>query len=683
MVLWFAIIRHNFHKIIGLPSPRYFRVFLVFCSLTILIGTVPTTFVRAMTFNDLQSIIDGTPYYDPNADCIGSDNSDTGDVSLTGKNNREKIWCYLITKGKLSKGGAAGVMGNIARESWYTPNKWQIGTCADKSSDLCGYGLLQWSWGEIKQGLWKFAGETFPDTSGKVGTLKTQLDYLLHSIQTDTDADVGNKLIELLRNPDTTPEDAAWQVLNLYNCRPQYCGGATVICEQCPINQDVAVPEAKKNYKEFKDLNCGNAASATPTNASNCQCNESSSGNVKPKILIGPGHTGKSTGGSADNYVMNGDPPILDNIYGFNPELQDDWDVAQKVKKELDSKGYEVLMTKNSVSDSPTSWDRAQQANESKVDLAFEIHTDSSNGRRFSSWGETWAQFEGAHRHAGINGTGQEVELVANKDVIKKSKEYATKFTEARIAAGEKSVETFAEKDHYNPTPVKYMTSGGDIPLVMLWSKVPWIYLEAGSPTGGLTPDQKETYAKGIIDGVIASIPASGSDCTGSGDAAAIVDWALKLAWDDKGQHDIMTPRPLYKEWHDKPDFYGWYKDYSPCNQFVGVVMHASGADNKFEKSVTDLQEAYIRKHPEKYEERKNLTSTKQLEPGDLMYRNTDKNFEDNVWGEGHTWIYVGDQPGGNIREAEMGSNGHPPEADTIANGDWFMGLATSAYGLK
>lgn len=37
-------------------------------------------------------------------------------MGLTGQNNEEKIWNYLVEKG-LSKAGAAGLMGNLYAES--------------------------------------------------------------------------------------------------------------------------------------------------------------------------------------------------------------------------------------------------------------------------------------------------------------------------------------------------------------------------------------------------------------------------------------------------------------------------------------------------------------------------------------------------------------------------------------
>ena len=43
---------------------------------------------------------------------------------LTGKNNEEKIWNYLIEKG-LSKAGAAGLMGNLNAESALNPKNLQ------------------------------------------------------------------------------------------------------------------------------------------------------------------------------------------------------------------------------------------------------------------------------------------------------------------------------------------------------------------------------------------------------------------------------------------------------------------------------------------------------------------------------------------------------------------------------
>lgn len=629
------------------PMNNYFTKSKIYICLVLIILSAVILPVKVLAFD--KDFFSGNDilFYDPT--CADNTIPGDGDGNLTGKNNREKIWCYLTTSG-FSKGGAAGVIGNMARESSWTPNKWQGGGFCDgdKKFNLdCGYGLLQWSDLGLKKDLWKSVNETFPDDTGKVGTLKVQLDFMIHSFKTDTDSDVGDKLINLLKNDSTTPEEAAWQILNLYNCRPQYCGGSSIICQECSLNVDTSEPEAIKAYKDFKDLNCGGANPPSAT---------TSASGAKPKILIGPGHTGNMV----PTTEYNGNPKIMDRIYANKPELQDVWDVAQIVKPALEEKGYEVLMTKNSVDGKPYSWDRAKQANDNKVDLAFEIHTSSPSGT-FGNWGQTWSQYKGGYR---VDRNGNNFDLVASDSVIEKSKEYAANFTTARKAAGEPNVVSMTNPGFYNAS-----NPPGNMTLVQLWSEVPWVYLEAGANpskdgdnSGGITDAQKEIYAKGIINGVVASVPpgsgTAANDCEGgsggNGGASDIVAQALKFAWDTAHVPE-GEPRPEYQTWINDVKHGSW--DVTDCGRFVSATMQASGADPKYPDVTVSAQEPYIKDNISngKYKSIENKGSTEGLEPGDLVLYYYACG---GAYGYcGHTYLFVGDTGAGpNARSASLGT---------------------------
>lgn len=115
---------------------------------------------------------------------------------LTGKNNEEKIWNYLIEKG-LSKAGAAGLMGNLNAESALNPKNLQnsyekkLGYTDDSYTaavdngsynnfvrDSAGYGLAQWTYWSRKQNMLEFAR-----AAGKsIGDLEMQLDFLFKEL---------------------------------------------------------------------------------------------------------------------------------------------------------------------------------------------------------------------------------------------------------------------------------------------------------------------------------------------------------------------------------------------------------------------------------------------------------------------------------------------------------------------
>lgn len=113
-------------------------------------------------------------------------------MGLTGKNNEECIWNYLMCKG-LSGAGAAGLMGNLFAESalnsknlqqsyekklGYNDNSYTIavdsGSYGDFVRDSAGYGLAQWTYWSRKQNMLEFAR-----AAGKsIGDLEMQLDFL-------------------------------------------------------------------------------------------------------------------------------------------------------------------------------------------------------------------------------------------------------------------------------------------------------------------------------------------------------------------------------------------------------------------------------------------------------------------------------------------------------------------------
>lgn len=99
---------------------------------------------------------------------------------LVGSTNKEKIWNFLIDPkyGGLSKEQAAGVMGNIERESGYEPGKKE----AVPSYAGEGFGIIQWtgdSEGDRRYNLEKEANDRGVDVSN----LAFQLAYLLYEVK--------------------------------------------------------------------------------------------------------------------------------------------------------------------------------------------------------------------------------------------------------------------------------------------------------------------------------------------------------------------------------------------------------------------------------------------------------------------------------------------------------------------
>ena len=119
-------------------------------------------------------------------------------MSLTGKNNEEKIWNYLYAK-LGNTYGAAGLMGNLYAESALRPENLQDtfntklnmtdemytlrtdnGDYSNFIRDSAGYGLAQWTFWTRKQGLLEYARKS----NKSVGDLEVQLEYLFKELET-------------------------------------------------------------------------------------------------------------------------------------------------------------------------------------------------------------------------------------------------------------------------------------------------------------------------------------------------------------------------------------------------------------------------------------------------------------------------------------------------------------------
>lgn len=113
-------------------------------------------------------------------------------MSLTGKNNEEKIWNFLTGKG-LNSYGAAGLMGNLFAESGLNPHNLQntyekklgytddtytaavdSGEYQNFARDSAGYGLAQWTYWSRKEAQLAYAKAA----GASIGDLETQLGFL-------------------------------------------------------------------------------------------------------------------------------------------------------------------------------------------------------------------------------------------------------------------------------------------------------------------------------------------------------------------------------------------------------------------------------------------------------------------------------------------------------------------------
>jgi N-acetylmuramoyl-L-alanine amidase len=88
------------------------------------------------------------------------------------------------------------------------------------------------------------------------------------------------------------------------------------------------------------------------------------------RVCIDPGHPSEKNDG---NELLNG-----------VREVDVNWEVAQRLKKLLEDKGFVVTMTKSSVRKYVTNRERAFIANKARVDLMLRLHADSAGPSGFT-----------------------------------------------------------------------------------------------------------------------------------------------------------------------------------------------------------------------------------------------------------------------------------------------------------
>lgn len=188
-------------------------------------------------------------------------------MGLTGKNNEERIWNYLIGKG-MNSAGAAGLMGNLYAESALNPKNLQgsyekklgytddgytaavdNGSYSNFVRDSAGYGLAQWTYWSRKQNMLEFAR-----AAGKsIGDLEMQLDFLFKELSE------GYKTVLAVLKAATTVKAASDSVLLNY---------------ERPADQSEAAKKKRASYGQtYYDKYAKTASS--PGNGGNTMSNSS------------------------------------------------------------------------------------------------------------------------------------------------------------------------------------------------------------------------------------------------------------------------------------------------------------------------------------------------------------------------------------------------------------------------
>ena len=205
-----------------------------------------------------------------------------------------------------------------------------------------------------------------------------------------------------------------------------------------------------------------------------------------PLIVLDPGHSGSTLN------TIDPETQILDQEYLNTPETQNMFEVATILKGKLEAAGYRVLMTKQAWNDTVCKRDRVNVANDNNAALAVSLHT---SGHIFGQYGQIYVQRMDSYRE-NINGQRVYFNL---PDVAAASQKYGQIFlTERRKIEGSSIVLTVNDWWAGRGQPP------GNIPIPQLFSKVPWIFCEAGVPQNSA---DKDGYAQSLFNSIIACVP--------------------------------------------------------------------------------------------------------------------------------------------------------------------------------
>lgn len=592
-------------------------------------------YTLALSDQQRKALNSGVRYFNTEIDtCLGPSQP------LNGNDNIAKIYNYLLGKpvhGQLLKDfQVAGILGNMQHESGYQPQRLQgtpSGTVTPAENVPRGqtakaWGVVQWDPAHKMIDPVTQAGKNAND-------LQAQLDFLLQQLNSnDIDGKAGAHLVTTTNVADATLS---------FETRFERHKGEP---------QPSRITEAER----VMALVQSGAAQPSDTVASG-----------KTIIALDPGH-----GGTTINRV---DPEtgLHDGDYHNPGETESVFAVSQMVKAQLEQAGYEVVVTKNGVNDSVFLRDRANIGNAAHAALGISIHTQGD--KAFGTWQEIYVQKVGLFR-----GTGANKQTFTDAALADKSQQYATVMKQERDAVEVKNGTTVIKDNSFDGR------SGGiepgNIPLVQLWSKVPWIYLEAGgnNTTTGLTEEQKSTYASAIVSGVKKAVPSGGAaaaDASCGSGTGSLPDTVLSYAWPEYHPVPYVQKKPEYEKAVQVAKTKGLYIGGSTypgvdCGGFVTRVMLDSGFEPNYNyagviakgaNNVANGQAPWLRAN---WQLIGPIRSSSELKPGDVaIYKSLT-----------HTYMYVGEVRGFGSTTASASLDERAPMAGkddvTSANIEWY-----------
>ncbi len=219
-------------------------------------------------------------------------------------------------------------------------------------------------------------------------------------------------------------------------------------------------------------------------------------------IVIDPGHSGR--------YLQSVDRAtgLHDIDYPNYPEIYEVFDVSSCLGKALELDGYRVRLVKKHPLDAVSLADRAKIANDLRAALAVSIHDDHGQSADFQATYDQRGVPDAAGRyHAMYRGTGSRRSVFDRPAVARKSQAYAKIIAAARARAQHRPVDV-RENSFTGRAPLE----PGNLALVQLFSRVPWVYNEMGAKTAGnsklaMSITSEHGYATGLLLGIEKAVP--------------------------------------------------------------------------------------------------------------------------------------------------------------------------------
>ena len=243
-------------------------------------------------------------------------------------------------------------------------------------------------------------------------------------------------------------------------------------------------------------------ATGSPTARPTSTAELTASNRARPVIVIDPGH-------SPAIHAIDSATGLDVSDYANEPEMRDVFAVARLVGKQLRKDGYRVVMTKRHANSRVSLGRRAAIANRAHAALAISIHDQAgAEGGIGYRAGNNIVYYQSVGKYR-TTPSGKKI-VFTDRAVARKSRRYAKIFRSVRARTEHTRVSVQGDIG-YNMA--SRGLPAGNMWLVQLLAKVPWIYNEVGGNSAGrvgLSGHDKRNYANALVRSIEKCVPIPG-----------------------------------------------------------------------------------------------------------------------------------------------------------------------------